>query len=101
MDNAYVVFRPSHSVFYAVLKYRITCTVCAGNSLPTSQSKHGILGLTLEGPKGSLSNVSEEVLVLEWSVCVRFDLGLETVMHAACLFEAGAWKGIEWSFREI
>lgn len=36
----------------------MTYTVCAGNLLSTTQSKHENLGLTLEGAKGSLSNVS-------------------------------------------
>lgn len=52
----------------------MTCNVCAGYMLPTTQCKHETSGLTLEGPKGSPSNVSfivhEEVLVLKQSVCM-------------------------------
>uniref|UniRef100_A0A1J3I379 Putative inactive poly [ADP-ribose] polymerase SRO1 n=1 Tax=Noccaea caerulescens TaxID=107243 RepID=A0A1J3I379_NOCCA len=39
-----------------VVSFKLSTPNAEGNLLHTSQSKHGILGLTLEGPKGSLSN---------------------------------------------
>lgn len=79
------IFQPSHSCFLLVVKILdYIYTVFAGNLLSATQSKHESSGLTLEGTKGSPSNVSFKCTwgTLSKGQCV---LGLETWM-LLCLF---------------